>query len=63
MTGRMATLIVQRDFDKSGSDFSSNLFGTGAFEFESVEVGVSDRVWLRTNGNWRGGEAYFDAIE
>ncbi|UUX50751.1 ABC transporter substrate-binding protein [Nisaea acidiphila] len=56
-------LIVHRDFDKNGADLSKNPVGTGAFELDKLEVGVSARCVRRTNGKWWGGEAYLDAIE
>ncbi|MEM7198095.1 MAG: ABC transporter substrate-binding protein, partial [Pseudomonadota bacterium] len=57
------SLIVHRDFDKNGGILSENPVGTGPFELETLEVGVTARVVRRTNGKWWGGEAYLDAIE
>lgn len=56
-------LIVHRDFDKNGADLSKTPVGTGAFELEKLEVGVSARCVRRKDGKWWGGEAYLDAIE
>lgn len=56
-------LIVHRDFDKDGGDLAKHSVGTGPFEFENLEVGVSARVKRRENGQWWGGEPYLDAIE
>ena len=56
-------LIVHRDFDKNGADLSKNPIGTGPFELDSLEVGVSARCVRRKDGKWWGGEAFLDAIE
>ncbi len=56
-------LIVHRDFDSSGADLSANPVGTGPFEFESLEVGVSGVVNRRSNGEWWGGQVMLDRIE
>ncbi len=56
-------LLVHRDFDKNGADLSKSPIGTGPFELESFEVGVSARCVRRKNGEWWRGEAYLDAIE
>ncbi|MBO6559618.1 MAG: ABC transporter substrate-binding protein [Nisaea sp.] len=56
-------LIVHRDFDKNGADLSKNPIGTGAFELDNLEVGVTARCVRRKDGKWWGGEAYLDAIE
>jgi len=56
-------LIVHRDFDKNGADLSKNPIGTGAFELDTLEVGVFARCVRRKDDKWWGGEAYLDAIE
>ena len=55
-------LIVHRDFDKNGANLSENPVGTGPFELESVEVGVSAAVNRRDSG-WWGGDVFLDRIE
>ncbi len=55
-------LIVHRDFDKNGADLSKNPVGTGPFELETLEVGVSASVKRRESG-WWGGEVFLDGIE
>jgi len=55
-------LIVHRSFD-ANQDLSVQPIGTGAFEFDSLEVGVKAKVVRRTSGSWWGGVANLDAIE
>ncbi len=56
-------LIVRRDFDEAGADFSAARVSTGPFELVSIEPGVSAEVRRRTSGAWWGGEALLDAIQ
>jgi peptide/nickel transport system substrate-binding protein len=56
-------LIVHRNFDADGGDLSQNPIGTGPFELDSLEVGVSAAVNRRSNGKWWGGDVYLDRIE
>ncbi|MGO4832665.1 ABC transporter substrate-binding protein, partial [Rhizobiaceae sp. 2RAB30] len=58
-----SSLIVHRDFDKSGGDLVANPVGTGAFELVSYDVGAKAVVKRRDDGKWWGGEAYLDGIE
>ncbi len=60
-------LIVHRGFNPDEAVLSENPIGTGPWELEELNVGVSARVVRRTNGTWWGDEAlqpvYLDAIE
>ena len=55
-------LIVHRDFEKNGADLSANPIGTGPFELESLDVGISAAVKRRESG-WWGGEVFLDGVE
>lgn len=54
--------IVHRDFDKMGGDLDKKPIGTGPFELESMEVGVSAR-FVKRKSKWWGGDVNFDALE
>lgn len=58
-----SSLIVHRDYDKTGANLVANPVGTGAFELVSYDVGTKAVVKRRENGQWWGGEAYLDGIE
>ena len=55
-------LCVHPSFDGS-VPLSVAPIGTGAFELESIEIGVGARCVRRTDGAWWGGSAHLDAIE
>ncbi len=57
-------LIVHRDFEKMGSDFTKNPIGTGAFELVSYETSTRAVYKRRENGGaWWGGEVHLDGVE
>ncbi|MER9946354.1 ABC transporter substrate-binding protein [Mesorhizobium sp. M0092] len=56
-------LIVNRDFEKNGSDIAAHPVGTGPFELVSWDVEQKAVVKRRTNGRWWGGEAYLDEVQ
>ena len=58
-----SSLIVHRDYEKSGANLVAHPVGTGAFELISYDVGTKAVVKRRENGKWWGGEAYLDGIE
>ena len=60
-------LIVHRDFDPKTAVLSENPVGTGPWQLDELQVGISARVSRRENGTWWGDEVfhpvYLDAIE
>ncbi|KAA3630571.1 MAG: diguanylate cyclase [Proteobacteria bacterium] len=56
-------LIVHRSFDESGADLSKNPIGTGPFELDHIDVGISASVNRRADGKWWGGDVMLDRIE
>ncbi len=55
-------LCVHPRFDGSAA-LSEAPIGTGAFELESLELGIKARCVRRRDGKWWGGAAYLDAVE
>lgn len=56
-------LIVHRNFDVDGGDFTANPVGTGAFELVSFEPGKSALLRRRENGAWWGGDIPLNGVE
>ena len=56
-------LIVHRDFEKNGASLTEAPVGTGPFELDYIDVGVSAAVNRRKDGKWWGGDAWLDRVE
>ena len=55
-------LLVHRNFDQAGGDFSKNPIGTGPFALKEFVVGQKAVLTRRSDAAWWGGDVYLDQI-